>query len=55
MVVISADATAIRQTSLRGLGANDYLTKPFNVKQFLRVVDRYLNEETVPAGASVPA
>ncbi len=45
VVVVSADATALRQASLRGLGANDYLTKPFNVMQFLSVVDEYLVPE----------
>jgi PAS domain S-box-containing protein len=45
IVVVSADATPIRQASLRALGANDYLTKPFNVKEFLGVVDTYLNRD----------
>jgi PAS domain S-box-containing protein len=43
IVVVSADATAIRQESMRALGANDYLTKPFNVREFLGIIDGYLN------------
>jgi PAS domain S-box-containing protein len=42
VVVVSADATAIRQAALRALGANDYLTKPFNVKDFISIIDEYL-------------
>jgi DNA-binding response OmpR family regulator len=43
VVVVSADATAARQESMRALGADDYLTKPFNVREFLGIVDGYLN------------
>jgi PAS domain S-box-containing protein len=42
VVVVSADATAVRQASLRALGANEYLTKPFNVKEFLHIIDEHL-------------
>jgi signal transduction histidine kinase/ActR/RegA family two-component response regulator len=51
VVVVSADATAVRQENLRVLGANDYLTKPFNVKQFLGIIDTYLH----PQAAAAPA
>jgi PAS domain S-box-containing protein len=52
VVVVSADATADRQERLRALGANDYLTKPFNVRQFLGIIDGYLQPEK-PAAANV--
>ena len=42
VVVVSADATAARSHKLRAAGANDYLTKPFNVVQFLKILDDYL-------------
>ena len=42
VVVVSADATAARSQQLRAAGANDYLTKPFNVVQFLKILDDYL-------------
>jgi PAS domain S-box-containing protein len=39
IVMISADATATQIQRLRALGANDYLTKPIDVRQFLAMVD----------------
>jgi PAS domain S-box-containing protein len=42
VVVVSADASAARVRQLREAGAVDYLTKPFNVNQFLRTLDRRL-------------
>ncbi len=44
VVVVSADATAMRNQRLRAAGANDYLTKPFNVAQFLKLLDTYFNQ-----------
>ena len=51
VVVVSADATAVRQANLRALGADDYLTKPFNVKEFLHILDRYLQADVAAVGA----
>ncbi len=39
VVIVSADATPAQVTRLRAAGADDYLTKPFDVLEFLRVVD----------------
>jgi len=41
VVIISADATANQFERLRQEGAADYLSKPFNVAQFLAVVDHH--------------
>jgi PAS domain S-box-containing protein len=42
VLVISADATTRRVERLRSAGARDYLTKPFDVDQFLAAVDAAL-------------
>ena len=42
VVMVSADAAAMRRNQEEGTGADDYLTKPFNVSQFLKMLDRYL-------------
>ena len=39
VVVLSADATPGQIARLRAAGADDYLTKPFDVARFLRLVD----------------
>jgi PAS domain S-box-containing protein len=39
IVMISADATSAQIERLRVAGANDYLTKPIDVRRFLAVVD----------------
>ncbi len=44
VVVISADASGPRIRHLREAGADDYLTKPFNVGQFFRMLDEHLVE-----------
>src|SRR5207244_2715600 len=44
VVVISADATASQIERLLVLGAKNYLTKPFDIKPFLAVVDEALGE-----------
>ncbi len=44
VVVISADATASQIERLLVLGAKNYLTKPFDIKPFLAVVDEALSE-----------
>ncbi len=38
VIVISADATAGQEAKLRGLGAHDYLPKPFEVTELLAVI-----------------
>ena len=42
VIVISADATAGQEAKLRGLGAHDYLSKPFEVTQLLAVITEAL-------------
>ena len=42
IVMVSADASAMRQHQLNDIGANNYLLKPFNVTQFLKILDEYL-------------
>jgi PAS domain S-box-containing protein len=42
VVVVSADATPSAVERLRRSGANDYLTKPIDLDEFLRTVGRYL-------------
>jgi PAS domain S-box-containing protein len=44
VVVISADATGAAMNRLRAAGADDYLTKPLDLDEFLRTVERYLPE-----------
>jgi CheY-like chemotaxis protein len=39
VVVVSADATPGQVERLRSAGANDYLTKPFSLADFLAVID----------------
>ena len=43
VVVLSADATERQVERLLGMGVRDYLTKPFEVKRLLEVVDQALN------------
>jgi PAS domain S-box-containing protein len=42
VVVVSADATPASLERLRAAGADAYLTKPLDVDEFLRVVERFL-------------
>jgi signal transduction histidine kinase len=42
VIVISADATAHQERRLRAAGANDYLTKPIDVRRLLAIVDRLM-------------
>ncbi len=44
VVVISADATKHQIQLLRDAGACDYLTKPIDVDQFLRVIDEFVRK-----------
>lgn len=43
VVVISADAMPQQLERLKKAGARDYLTKPLEVNEFLRIVDQYLD------------
>ena len=40
--MVSADAAAVRKNQFNDIGANNYLLKPFNVTQFLKILDEYL-------------
>ena len=42
VVVVSADATSEQIRNLLSIGAEAYLTKPLDLKEFLVVVDRYI-------------
>ena len=42
VVMVSADAASMRRNQEESTGANSYLTKPFNVGQFLKLLDQYL-------------
>lgn len=43
VVILSADATPSQIERLLTAGAKNYLTKPYDIEQFLTVVDEYLN------------
>jgi CheY-like chemotaxis protein len=43
VVILSADATPSQIERLLTAGARNYLTKPYDIDQFLTVVDEYLN------------
>lgn len=45
VVVLSADATSVQMKRLKAVGAQDYITKPLDVHQFLDIIDR-MNKET---------
>jgi len=45
VVMISADATPGQIERLRAAGAVDYLTKPLDVKRFLKVLEENLQEK----------
>jgi PAS domain S-box-containing protein len=48
IVIVSADATPTSVERLRVMGANAYLTKPLDVDEFLRVVDRFVPAPGAP-------
>lgn len=41
VVMLSADASPGQATRLRGAGCDDYLTKPFDIRHFLAVIDAF--------------
>jgi CheY-like chemotaxis protein len=45
VVMISGDAIPSQAQRMLGLGAQAYLTKPFNIQELLRVVDESLPQE----------
>ena len=42
VIVVSADATTSQIERLLLAGASDYLTKPFDIRHFLRLIDDHL-------------
>jgi len=48
VVVISADATKGRIERLMSAGANGYLTKPLDITEFMRMVEKHLQSNSVP-------
>jgi CheY-like chemotaxis protein len=55
IVVLSADATPGQVRRFRDAGANEYLTKPLDLKLLLTLIDNYLgdgNEATAPESTS---
>jgi len=48
VVMISADATTGQIERLRAAGANEYLTKPINIRSFLAIVDAALPRTAAP-------
>jgi CheY-like chemotaxis protein len=51
IVVLSADATPGQVRRFRDAGANEYLTKPLDLKLLLTLIDNYLGDAN---GESVP-
>ena len=49
VVMISADATSAQIELLRAAGANDYLTKPIDVRRFLAVIDAIQPRRPAPS------
>lgn len=41
VVVVSADAVSSQVNRLLEAGAKQYLTKPFEIKDFLKIIDEY--------------
>ncbi len=50
VIIVSADATLSEIDRMLGKGASAYVTKPIDVKRFLRAVDAALQENAVIAG-----
>ena len=51
VIVVSADATPASLDRLRAAGADAYLTKPLDVDEFLRTVERFLPDHAAGARA----
>jgi CheY-like chemotaxis protein len=48
VIVVTADATKGQAETVRGLGADEYLTKPLDVRSFLDAVSRHLPDRSGP-------
>ena len=48
IIVISVDATARQMERMRAAGADEYLTKPLDVKQFLSILETLLGKTSEP-------
>lgn len=55
VVVLSADATEWQTGRFREAGANDYLTKPFDLHRLLDMLDEYLGTAPSPLAHNVSA
>jgi PAS domain S-box-containing protein len=55
VVVLSADATQNQIDRLLGMGALDYLTKPFELSKLLAILDRVLEEAATGRDSASPA
>jgi CheY-like chemotaxis protein len=53
IVVLSADATPGQVRRFRDAGANEYLTKPLDLKLLLSLIDNYLGELQEPEAPAV--
>ena len=47
VIIVSADATPHQEERLKHAGAEAYLTKPFNVRELLSVINRVLEKAAV--------
>ncbi|MBA4380495.1 MAG: hypothetical protein C0393_07470, partial [Anaerolinea sp.] len=47
VIVLSADATPSQIERLKAAGAQDYLTKPLDVRQFLEMLDKMIGDQRV--------
>ena len=47
VVVVSADATPGQVDRLIAWGAHSYLTKPLNVKHFIKLIEQLLSEKEI--------
>ena len=52
VIILSADATAHHKSQLLTAGADAYLTKPLNVRNFLHTIDQALSQASPPAPAA---
>ena len=50
IIMVSADATLAQIERLRAAGANDYLTKPIEVRKFLALIDAVKPRSAAPPG-----
>jgi CheY-like chemotaxis protein len=53
VVILSADATPGQISKLHAAGVDNYLTKPLNLRQFLRVLDEVLTSNNCSSGLEI--